>query len=636
MKRVIVLGLLSTFLYSQIATRENIAKLYVATFDRAPENAGLNYWLYDSKLSLEEIAKSFFDQKETKERYPSYLTTDKFIKAVYQNLFDRDPDKEGLEYWRYQIDNNIIPRDEFILATINGAREDDKTIMDNKTNVSLYFADSGLADNRMAQFAIADVDSSAKSVISSKSMIDDFVNGRELVEEGIDKRENYFLYDINASDSEYVYKLDGCIFPDENTTFIYKIYSDNSASIKYVKNNKSVTYPCVVKDKLQRIQAEDRDDISAPFVKDKTALDGKNGIYYRLSSMYNGQILSIVENGSRAFYVDREGYHKYTDIIEAFKIISLSHRGVKPILEDKSILEYGYMRALDRNYIQDANGDLYIYKLGSCIFPKNKDTIYRFNIYTDYTAMVSFKEDDKYINSVCGVQNRYRKISASDNSNMSAKLIAYPLYYEESKNIYYDTINVYRGTIIAIYNGGRVATIEDIPGYHFVGPIYNVFKLDPPPHRGRVNADNENLEDTGYMRVSEQNSLYNLRGENYAYNAVDCDLPQNSDDIYKFFAYKDGNITISDIDNNTLSTCKIKQKYNLITPSNKKESATVYKDGFYYSKDNGIYYKSVDIYKGVIESIFNDGQSAYIKDGKGYYYWQPIYEALEPTTHNIE
>ncbi len=629
MKRVVVIGVLSTFLYAQVPTRENVAQLYVATFDRAPENAGLNYWLYNSGLSLEGIAKSFFDQKETKERYPSYLTTDKFIKAVYRNLFDRDPDDKGLEYWKYQIDNSIIPRDEFILATINGAKGDDKTILDNKMEVSLYFADSGLSDNRMAQFAIADVDSSAESVTSSKSMVDDFVSGRELVEYGRDRREDYFLYDINASDSDYLYKLDGCAFPDENTTFTYRVYSDYSASITYTDNGRDVTYPCVVKRKLERVKAVDG-EVDAPFMKDKTALDGSEGIYYRLSSMYNGTILSIDNNGTRAYYVDSEGYHKYTDIIDTFKNIPLSHRGIKPILDDKKILEYGYMRASDRNYILDANGDLYIYKLGSCIYPKNGDTTYRFNIYSDYTASVSFTEDGKDINSICGVQNRYRKVSASDNSNLSAEIIDNPLYYQNSSHIYYDTIPVYRGTLIKIFNNGTLATIKDVPGYHFTGPIYSVFKLDPPPHRGRVNADNESLEDTGYMRVSDQNSLYNLRGENYAYKAVECDFPENSDDVYRFFAYRDGNVTIYNIDDDTVSNCSVKQKYQVITSSDKQENAKVYKDDFYYSKESDIYYRSVYKYKGVIVSILNDGQSAYIKDANGYYYTKPIYEVLQP------
>ncbi len=614
---------------AQLPTRENVAKLYVATFDRASENAGLNYWLYNSGLDLEGIAKSFFDQKETKQRYPSYLTTDKFIKAVYRNLFDREPDEDGLKYWKYQIDHGIIPRDKFILATINGALGDDKVIMNNKTDVSLYFADSGLSDVRMSEFCIADVDSSEESVVSSKSMIDDFVNGRELKEYGSDRRENYFLYDINASDSNYVYKLDGCIFPDENTTFTYRIYSDYSASISYTKKGEDITYPCVVKRKLEKIQAEDG-KVDAPLMKDLTALDGNTGIYYRLSSMYTGKMLSIDNNGTRAYYIDSQGYHKYSNIIASYKNISLPHRGVKPFLDDKSILEYGYMKEADRNYIQDADGDLYVYKLGSCIFPKDENTSYRFNIYTDYTASIHFTEDGKDTDSICGVQNRYRKVYSTDESNMSAEGINYPLYYQNSGHKYYASIPVYRGTLIKISNNGTLATIKDNKDYYHTGPIYSVFKLDPPSHRGKVNALDENLEDTGYMRVSEQNHLYNLKGEDYAYEAENCDFPQTNDGLYRFFVYRDGNVSIFNIDSDTLSKCKVKNKYQFVTPVDKQEYAKLYKDGFYYSQQSNIYYKSEELYQGVLISIFNNGQSAYIKDGNNYYYWKPVYEALQP------
>jgi len=55
-----VLMMLSTLLQAEVPTRESVTKLYVATFNRAPDSAGLNYWLNDSGLQLEQIAQSFF------------------------------------------------------------------------------------------------------------------------------------------------------------------------------------------------------------------------------------------------------------------------------------------------------------------------------------------------------------------------------------------------------------------------------------------------------------------------------------------------------------------------------------------------------------------------------------------------
>ena len=67
-----------------------VVKLYVATFNRAPDTPGLWYWVYDSGLPLAGVAESFFQQPETQALYPPGSSTDSFIKAVYRNLFNRE------------------------------------------------------------------------------------------------------------------------------------------------------------------------------------------------------------------------------------------------------------------------------------------------------------------------------------------------------------------------------------------------------------------------------------------------------------------------------------------------------------------------------------------------------------------
>ena len=71
-----------------IATRENVAKLYVAFFGRAADNNGLNYWVNDAGLTLEQISASFFDQPETLEKYPDELLDEAFVTEIYKNLFN--------------------------------------------------------------------------------------------------------------------------------------------------------------------------------------------------------------------------------------------------------------------------------------------------------------------------------------------------------------------------------------------------------------------------------------------------------------------------------------------------------------------------------------------------------------------
>ena len=125
-KFIVMVIIFTITILSEVPNYKNVTRLYIATFNRTPDIEGLKYWVYDSKLSLEEIASSFFDQPETKKRYPNTTDLDYFIKSVYKNLFDREPDSAGLNYWHEQLSNGYIKKGEFILAVINGALGDDR------------------------------------------------------------------------------------------------------------------------------------------------------------------------------------------------------------------------------------------------------------------------------------------------------------------------------------------------------------------------------------------------------------------------------------------------------------------------------------------------------------------------------
>lgn len=149
-----------------------VARLYVATFNRAPDAAGLAYWVYDSNLSAEQVAQSFFDQSETRALYPAGTTTTQKVTSAYQNLFNRLPDAEGLAYWVAQIDSGAVEQSSMLLALINGALGDDAAILEHKTQIGLYFADAGLNDTDWAAAVMSGVDESAQSVSEAKRYVD--------------------------------------------------------------------------------------------------------------------------------------------------------------------------------------------------------------------------------------------------------------------------------------------------------------------------------------------------------------------------------------------------------------------------------------------------------------------------------
>ncbi len=164
LKRYFLLLILGfAFLYAVTPMKENVTKLYIATFNRAPDAAGLDYWVH-SKMELEEIARSFFEQPETQKLYPPKIPNSEFIIAVYANLFNRLPDKEGAVYWQEALDTGEVEKSSFILTVINGALGDDIEILENKTTVGLYFAEEGYQSTTFAKSTISNISSDIKTV----------------------------------------------------------------------------------------------------------------------------------------------------------------------------------------------------------------------------------------------------------------------------------------------------------------------------------------------------------------------------------------------------------------------------------------------------------------------------------------
>jgi len=176
LKLILVLLMLNSFLYSseEIPTQEEVAKLYVATFNRAPDSAGLTWWTNNSGLRLSQIAKSFFDQPETQAIYTPDTSNGDFVTSVYQNLFNRTPDTDGLNYWVHELDIGSFSKNSFIQAIINGAQNtatsNDADILTNKTTVGLSFSEAGLSnvdDARTIMAGISDDDTTMTSAVNS-------------------------------------------------------------------------------------------------------------------------------------------------------------------------------------------------------------------------------------------------------------------------------------------------------------------------------------------------------------------------------------------------------------------------------------------------------------------------------------
>ena len=133
-----------------MATATELQQLYIAYFGRAADPTGLDYWTAEG-TTTKAFAATMYAQNEFKSVNGS-LTTEAQVNQIYQNLFDRDADADGLIYWTKQIKTGVLElasiANDLIYAVNNATggtasevaqRANDKTSLTNKTNAAVAY-----------------------------------------------------------------------------------------------------------------------------------------------------------------------------------------------------------------------------------------------------------------------------------------------------------------------------------------------------------------------------------------------------------------------------------------------------------------------------------------------------------------
>ncbi len=173
--------------FSEIEMTESIIQIYVAAVQRPPELSGFNYWLKEaqSRKSSHEIASIIFSLDGVKAIYPATMSSSDFVTAIYHNVFSRDPDDEGLNYWVKSLESG---RDrgrlalEMVMAGLHTADgTPGKSIIVNRMDFSRYALEQQQSrgndvspDNLKAVFAM--VNENRLSVEQAKSSLASFLN----------------------------------------------------------------------------------------------------------------------------------------------------------------------------------------------------------------------------------------------------------------------------------------------------------------------------------------------------------------------------------------------------------------------------------------------------------------------------
>ena len=211
-------------------TKQEVTELYVATFNRAPDAGGLNFWV-NSGLTIKAIANAFSDAPETQAKYPDGTTEEAFVTAIYRNVFSREPDAEGLAFWVGEGGlGGGVPRSEMLLAVIGGVRNADADVLANKTEVGLYFADElGLGGD--GPFSLEDVTNDRATVNAAMARADGLVSVEEVA---IDTGTMDSPEVIDAGNGAFAFTDDAAVFTN---VVIHNFSSDDTINI----NNAAVS-----------------------------------------------------------------------------------------------------------------------------------------------------------------------------------------------------------------------------------------------------------------------------------------------------------------------------------------------------------------------------------------------------------
>lgn len=156
---------------------DSVNALYLAYYGRPADPAGLAFWtqaLQSSNGDLSSITDAFATSAEATSRFSGESVADR-VSDIYQQLFNRAPDKAGLDYWVSAIQSGQLSMASAAISIMNGAQSSDAQISTAREQAAAQFttavAASGVAYDGEAAIQAARVLISAVTASSKPADI---------------------------------------------------------------------------------------------------------------------------------------------------------------------------------------------------------------------------------------------------------------------------------------------------------------------------------------------------------------------------------------------------------------------------------------------------------------------------------
>jgi len=123
-----------------------VQKVYIAYYGRPGDYGGVNFWaeqLEQKGGDLKSIIEAFGNSVESQNLYAGKGYREQ-VQKIYQQMFGRDPDQEGLDFYVGKLEKGELTLQTIALDVLNGAPKgsEDKGIIDKKLAVAKQFTSS--------------------------------------------------------------------------------------------------------------------------------------------------------------------------------------------------------------------------------------------------------------------------------------------------------------------------------------------------------------------------------------------------------------------------------------------------------------------------------------------------------------
>lgn len=139
---------------------EQVQQIYIGLLGRAADQEGATYWegqINSGAITLDQMRANFVDSQPEYAALVDGLSRSEIITALYQRMFERDPEASGLEYWSTG-EGSGVPIDQLSITFMDAALNADVTTLANKTAAAVaYTAASGA--NHTPAAAVTAIDS---------------------------------------------------------------------------------------------------------------------------------------------------------------------------------------------------------------------------------------------------------------------------------------------------------------------------------------------------------------------------------------------------------------------------------------------------------------------------------------------